>query len=75
LRQGDDGEPAVTPTMPRPRSWRIAASPQATTRPAGIAACLLPATGRGGPLVSGLPPAGPSAWIGRPPLPGSGSAA
>jgi len=45
--------------MPRPRSWRIAASPQAATRLAGIAACLLATTGRGGPLVSGLPTVGP----------------
>jgi hypothetical protein len=34
--------------MPRPRSGRIAASPQATTRQAGIPAFLLAGTGRGG---------------------------
>jgi hypothetical protein len=34
--------------MPRQRSGRIAASPQATTRAAGIPACLLAGTGRSG---------------------------
>jgi hypothetical protein len=37
----------MTPTMPRQRPRRIAASPQATTRPAGIPACPLAGTGRG----------------------------
>ena len=36
--------------MPRQRSGRIAASPQATSRPAGIPACLLAAIGRPHPL-------------------------
>jgi hypothetical protein len=40
--------------MPRLRSRHIAASPQATTRPAGIPACLLAGIGRRG-------------WLGRPP--------
>ena len=56
LRWGDDGEPAVTPTMPRQRSGRIVASPQATTRPAGILACLASSKKAGAEPSAGLMP-------------------
>jgi len=56
---GGADEPGLTATMPRQRPGAIAASPQPPARLAGIPAFLPPATGRGGPLVSDLPPAGP----------------
>ena len=61
---GADG-PGMTATMPRPRPGAIAASPQPHAWPAGIPAFLLAATGRSGPLVSGLSAAGPIG-VGRP---------
>lgn len=52
----------MTLTMPGQRSRRIAACPQATTRPAVIPACLLAGTGRAEPLRQDRCGTAPGCW-------------